>query len=97
MCLKIKFNNNNNKKNNNIDASMNCADTKCYRIRGILFLDYIHVHPKARIKRYRIAICDAIFAVCDVTLIFCRKFCDAIFCKYAIVGYRTQTNRFDLR
>ena len=34
---------------------------------------------KARIKRYRIAICDAKFAVCDVTLIFCRKFCDATF------------------
>ena len=44
---------------------------------------------KARINRYRIAICDAIFAVCDVTLIFCRKFCDAVFpCKYAIAGYR---------
>ena len=43
---------------------------------------------KARIKWYRIAICDAKFAVCDVTLIFCRKFCDATFaCKSAIEGY----------
>ena len=44
--------------------------------------------PKARIKRYRIAICDAKFTVCDVTLILCRKFCDATFaCKSAIIGY----------
>ena len=43
---------------------------------------------KARIKWYRIAICDAKFAVCDVTLILCRKFCDATFaCKSAIIGY----------
>ena len=43
---------------------------------------------KARIKRYRIAICDAKFVVCDVTLILCRKFCDATFaCKSAIIGY----------
>ena len=46
------------------------------------------VNTKARIKRYRIAICDAKFAVCDVTLMLCRKFCDATFaCKSAIIGY----------
>ena len=33
-------------------------------------------------------VCDAKFAVCDVTLKFCRKVCDAIFaCKSMIVGY----------
>ena len=43
-------------------------------------------HTRARNNRYRIAICDAKFAVCDVTLILCRKFCDAIFAsKSAII------------
>ena len=61
---------------------------KCQYAMEVAAIFDIRALTKTRIKRYRIAICDAKFAVCDVTLIFCRKFCDATFaCKSAIVGY----------